>query len=345
MLVSSESKTATVGWSPAVSGCPAPLLAAATASGALDASFSTETTLDIFDPFVDDSDSPHRKTFKRLGSVTSNARFNRIAWGPGPDLVKRPMGIIAGGLESGDMALWDPRIILDNASKGGSPADPLVMKPFKHKGAVRGLDFNPVDPKFLASGAADGELLIWDLTNPTKPYNPGARSNRLDDVTAVAWNRMYHYILASASNNGNTVIWDLRNRNEIAAFSHPGGRKQISSISWNPDSPTQIVTASDDDANPVILVWDLRNSRAPEKVLSGHTQGILHVSWCPKDSDLLLSCGKDNRTIVWNMSTSSVIGDLHHSSNWSFEASWCHRNPDLVAVAGFDGKISIHSLQ
>jgi len=29
---------------------------------------------------------------------------------------------------------------------------------------------------------------------------------------------------------------------------------------------TRLVTASDDDSSPVILVWDLRNANAPEKV-------------------------------------------------------------------------------
>ncbi|ORY35144.1 hypothetical protein BCR33DRAFT_722497 [Rhizoclosmatium globosum] len=338
MLLGSTDRTSTIAWSPSVSSIGTPLLAAATVAGALDASFSTSTTLELLDPLKD---------FKVLGSVAAAARFNRLAWGPSPDPVKRPMGILAGGLENGEMALWDPRIILDNYSNKASH-DPFIMKPVKHKGPVKGLDFNPVDSKFLASGAADGELFIWDLTNPSKPYSPGARSTRLEDVTAVSWNRLYHYILASASNNGSTVIWDLRNRQEIAAFSHPYGRKQISSLAWNPDSPTQIATASDDDTAPVILMWDLRNSRAPEKVLTGHSKGVLNLSWCPKDSSLLLSCGKDNRTIVWDPSSGpegKVIGDLHRSRNWSFEAQWCHRNPDLIAVAGFDGTISVHSLQ
>ncbi|KAJ3404897.1 hypothetical protein CcCBS67573_g03486 [Chytriomyces confervae] len=335
MHLTRERKTGTIAWSPAVpNATSAPLLAVATVAGALDKDFSTATTLELFDPLSD-------KAFKKVGSVSSTARFNRIAWGPGIDSAKNPMGIIAGGLENGDLCLWDARTIIDSVAG----KDPLIMKPVKHKGPVRGLDFNAVDSKFIASGAADGELFVWDLTNPAKPYSPGARSNRLEDITAVAWNRMYHYILASASNNGNTVIWDLRNRNEIAAFSHPGGRKQISSIAWNPDSPTQIVTASDDDANPVILMWDLRNSRAPEKVLTGHSKGILNLAWCPKDSDLLLSCGKDNRTVLWNPSTATMIGDVHHSSNWTFEANWCPRNPDLVAIAGFDGIVSVHSLQ
>ncbi|KAJ3138152.1 protein transport protein S31 [Physocladia obscura] len=372
MLISHSDRTAVVAWAPVLSRESTALLATATVAGALDASFSTATTLDIVDPLANTNSNSNstnvspptsvsqsnERIFRTLGSVAAPARFgsvafqldgtfNRIAWGIAPDLIKRPLGVIAGGLENGELAVWDPRIILDNAANNTS-LDPYVFKPFKHKGPVRGVDFNTVDSKFLASGATDGELFVWDLTNPTKPYSPGNRSIRLDDVTAVAWNRMYHYILASASNNGNTVIWDLRNRNEIAAFSHPGGRRQISSIAWNPDSPTQIATASDDDTSPVILMWDLRNSRAPEKVLTGHNKGILNLAWCPKDSDLLLSCGKDNRTIVWNPNSGpngTVVGDLHISSNWSFEASWCAKNPDLIAVAGFDAKVSVHSLQ
>lgn len=29
---------------------------------------------------------------------------------------------------------------------------------------------------------------------------------------------------------------------------------------------TRLVTSSEDDSSPVIMVWDLRNARAPEKV-------------------------------------------------------------------------------
>jgi protein transport protein SEC31 len=39
------------------------------------------------------------------------------------------------------------------------------------------------------------------------------------------------------------------------------------------------------------------------------------------------------------------VGELPSSDNWSFQTSWCPRNPDLIATASFDGKIGIHSLQ
>ena len=45
------------------------------------------------------------------------------------------------------------------------------------------------------------------------------------------------------------------------------------------------------------MLWDLRNARAPEKILTGHDKGVLSLSWCKKDPDLLLSSGKDNKTI------------------------------------------------
>lgn len=48
------------------------------------------------------------------------------------------------------------------------------------------------------------------------------------------------------------------------------------------------------------MLWDLRNARASEKILTGHERGVLSLSWCMRDPGLLLSCGKDNCTLCWN---------------------------------------------
>jgi WD40 repeat protein len=47
-----------------------------------------------------------------------------------------------------------------------------------------------------------------------------------------------------------------------------------------------------------------------DQILSGHTKGVLSVSWCKQDSDLLLSCGKDNRTLCWNPQTGEMVGEV-----------------------------------
>ena len=93
------------------------------------------------------------------------------------------------------------------------------------------------------------------------------------------------------------------------------------------------------------MVWDLRNARASEKTPTGHEKGILSLSWCWQDADLLLSCGKDNRALCRNPQTAEIIGELPYAANWAFQVQRCPRNPDLSATAYFDGTVGMHSVQ
>ena len=71
--------------------------------------------------------------------------------------------------------------------------------------------------------------------NPSRP-SFDCKSPKLEDITAISWNRHHFQILAAASNNGNTVIWDLKNKKEIINIAHPGGRRMITGLAWNPES-------------------------------------------------------------------------------------------------------------
>ena len=104
---------------------------------------------------------------------------------------------------------------------------------------------------------------------------------------------------------------------------------------------TQIVTASDDDQNPVISLWDLRHAHSPEKILAGHSKGVLDLSWCRQDSDLLLSSGKDCKTLCWNPNTGKLNGEIYSNTNWTFSVGWCSQNPSLLASSSFDGSVII----
>ncbi|CAO3654763.1 unnamed protein product [Mucor fragilis] len=195
------------------------------------------------------------------------------------------------------------------------------------------------------------KVYIWDLNNPTTPYTPGARSAKMDDISSVAWNCQVQHILSTSSTNGYTVVWDLRNKKEVMTLAYAGqntltgGRGSVSAIAWHPDVATQIVTASDDDQHPIISLWDLRHAHSPEKTLAGHSKGVLDVSWCRQDSDLLISSGKDCKTLCWNPNTGELNGELSSHSKWTFAADWCPRNPDLLATASFDGSIDVLSIQ
>ncbi|KAF9644242.1 hypothetical protein BDM02DRAFT_1054166 [Thelephora ganbajun] len=349
-------RTSTFAWSPYSS---LPLLATGTVAGALDASFSNDSQLEIWAPnFInrDEYDLGGTENPPPQATVTTSSRFNRLAWGM-PDTT-RPQGVLVAGMENGDLEIWDPSKIVANAE----PTESLILRNKTHTGPVRGLDFNPIQPSLFASGAVNGEIYIWDLKDPTKPYSPGNRSSKLDEITSVAWNNHVQYVLAASSSTGYTVVWDLRGKREVAGlvygggtgtFGGPpgyptggmavGGRRGMSDVAWHPDNATRLVTSSEDDMSPIIMVWDLRNARAPERILTGHEKGVLSLSWCKQDPDLLLSCGKDNRVLGWNPQTSEIIGELPSADNWAFQVDWCPRNPDLFAAAFFDGTIGIHS--
>ena len=106
--------------------------------------------------------------------------------------------MIAAGMESGSLDFWSADALLQ---EGAESAKALIHRADKHRGAVRGIDFNPFQENLLASGflslspfspssllfhsilstipffffkwgtcagGVDGEVFIWDLNNPTK---------------------------------------------------------------------------------------------------------------------------------------------------------------------------------
>jgi protein transport protein SEC31 len=213
----------------------------------------------------------------------------------------------------------------------------------KHTGAIKSLQFNPLKPQILATAGTKGELYIYDVNDIANPFRLGTAAARSDDLECVAWNRKVPHILATGGSGGFVTVWDLKTKK--ASLTLNNNRKAVGAIAWDPNNATKLLTATPDDSSPVILLWDLRNSNAPERTLQGHDQGILSLSWCQQDSDLLLSCAKDNRTLCWNPQTGELLGEFPEVTNWTFQTRFNPHNPNLSGTASFDGKIAIQTLQ
>ncbi|KAJ2728819.1 protein transport protein S31 [Coemansia sp. D1744] len=330
-------RTAVPAWGPQQAE---PLIAAGTVAGAMDASFSNTSTLEIFKLPLDSDDV---SSLSAVNKVEAAARFQRLAWSQHG---AQPLGVLAGGLENGNVTFWDPQAIVD-----GNGEASVLHTSSAHTGAVGGLEFNALQPNLMASGATNGEVFIWDIVNEYKSHSAGARSQRIESVTDLAWNNQVQHILVTASNTGALVVWDLRQHREIMALNGAGSaigsaqsRAGASAVAWNPASATQLVSASADDNSPEILFWDLRNANAPARTLAGHQRGILSLSWCRKDAGLLLSSGKDNRTICWDAAAGEIVGELPPAANWVYDVQWNNANPNLLSGASFDGRVSLYTL-
>ena len=220
-------------------------------------------------------------------------------------------GLIAAGMVDGTINVWDPaKLVADHA-------EPMIASIEQHTGAIYGLDFNPHSESshLLASGGSDGEVYVLALDRPETPNvfvpaPPPNNAKHTADITKVRWNSQVAHILASSAQNGSTIVWDLRQKKAWCELRDPSGCS-VSDIAWNPDQGLHLVTAGGDDKNPVIKLWDLRSSTSlPLATLQGHREGILSISWCPNDPSLLLSCGKDNRTMLWDLFNLQPVYDL-----------------------------------
>jgi len=191
--------------------------------------------------------------------VNTESRFYDIAWGRTSN--DRPKGIIAGALESGALDLWSADALLDGSEES------RLSSTTKHSGAIKSLQFNPFKSELLLTAGAQGEIFVWDLNNIENPFSLGNRTSRADSVDSVDWNKKIPHILASASSGGFVTIWDVKSKRESLTLNNMG-RRPVSAVAWHPENATKLITACPDDTNPVILVWDLRNSNAPERVRS-----------------------------------------------------------------------------
>ncbi|NXP40062.1 SC31A protein, partial [Leiothrix lutea] len=326
-------RTAMQAWSPAQQH---PIyLATGTSAQQLDATFSTNASLEIFeldlaDPSLD---------MKSCATFSSSHRYHKLIWGPhSMTSGDRVSGVLIAGGENGNIILYDSAKILDGE------AEVIIAQKDKHTGPVRALDVNMFQTNLVASGANESEIYIWDLNNFASPMTPGAKTQPLEDISCIAWNRQVQHILASASPSGRATVWDLRKNEPIIKVTDHNNRMHCSGLAWHPEVATQMVLASEDDRLPVIQMWDLRFASSPLRVLESHTRGILAIAWSVADPELLLSCGKDAKILCSNPNTGEVLYELPTNTQWCFDIQWCPRNPAVLSAASFDGRISVYSI-
>ncbi|XP_074922209.1 protein transport protein Sec31A isoform X5 [Chelonoidis abingdonii] len=326
-------RTAMQAWSPAQQH---PIyLATGTSAQQLDATFSTNASLEIFELDLSDPSLD----MKSCATFSSSHRYHKLIWGPHTMASDGSLsGVLIAGGENGNIILYDPSKIIAGES------EVIIAQKGKHTGPVRALDVNIFQTNLVASGANESEIYIWDLNNFATPMTPGAKTQPPEDISCIAWNRQVQHILASASPSGRATVWDLRKNEPIIKVSDHSNRMHCSDLAWHPDVATQMVLASEDDRLPVIQMWDLRFASSPLRVLENHTRGILTIAWSMADSELLLSCGKDAKILCSNPNAGEVLYELPTNTQWCFDVQWCPRNPAILSAASFDGRISIYSI-
>ncbi|KAF2942898.1 hypothetical protein DAI22_02g027401 [Oryza sativa Japonica Group] len=69
--------------------------------------------------------------------------------------------------------------------------------------------------------------------------------------------------------------------------------------------------------------------------------GIVAMSWCPHNPNLLLACTKNNKILVWNKKTNKVISEA--TAARCLYAQWSRTTPGQLAVIQ-EGKLRLCKL-
>jgi WD40 repeat protein len=160
-----------------------------------------------------------------------------------------------------------------------------------HYDWVWSVAFSP-DGRTLASGSADGTILLWD------PETNQPLGDRLTGHTG--WVRSVAFspdgkVLASGSADKTIILWDV-GTGEPLGDPLTGHTSYLTDVAFSPDGRT-LASAS---ADGTVILWDIESGQSLVEPLTGHTGFVLSVEFSP-DGRMAASGGEDGVIILWNV--------------------------------------------
>ena len=256
-----------------------------------------------FDPF--NTSNP----LQEMGSFETGISFNCINWADNFEGYKK--GIITSALADGSLLMVDAEQVINDYFEGKKTEDNCILTSFElyENGEFYCMEYNQFKSTLLATGGRDLYIVNFErsLQEPDifSPSQEKTDSQAL--ITSLSWNKSksVQHILACAQDNGRINIFDFKMKKNIFSFSdgkeHIKGREI--SIAWNANIPTQLAVAFDEEQSGV-QIWDLRNNKAPVKVLNNHYVSKAHaLNWSLRQKNLILCADKEGNFIEYNNDT------------------------------------------
>ncbi|EAX94282.1 hypothetical protein TVAG_057830 [Trichomonas vaginalis G3] len=248
-----------------------------------------------------------------VSNYTATSPFTAIDWASRPNL---EMGYIAAGHQNGAISLYNP--VLDQQKPIGQIT--------ANNSVITNIKINPNQPAALLSTTADNSVNVWDVSDFTnaKKIDVNMTRGNSGDITGACWhqNKNCFSIFAVCDSTGLSTIWDIRVGRSTHTFADSQFKFPLSDIIFSPTNMAQLATASSDQRNSVVLIWDLRSLGAPLKRLHGHSNGVSKLEWPAADDRILLSAGRDGKVIAWDVESSGPLATVFEPNTSFTQVKW-----------------------
>jgi cell division cycle protein 20 (cofactor of APC complex) len=174
----------------------------------------------------------------------------------------------------------------------------VIGKMASHTQEVCGLAWSP-DGAFLASGANDNTLCIWDAATSQQSMNAQPRhvlTEHQAAVKALAWSPHERNLLASGGGTADRCIkfWNAASGTMLNSVDTGS---QVCALQWSPLEKELL--SSHGYAENQLCLWKYP-TMAKIKELKGHTSRVLHMAISP-DGGTVCSGAADETLRFWNV--------------------------------------------
>jgi WD40 repeat protein len=209
----------------------------------------------------------------------------------------------------GTLKRWDTAAALKYLKEQEDKNGAGKPEPPKPKEAVTAHSNNPVmcvavspDGKFVATGATDGTVKLWDPhTLKQSASLAGAHPGGVRALTFSPDSKS----LASGGADKTAKLWDVTGEKPTLRHKLDGHDGPVNAVAFNPDGKLLAAGTGVPRKSGVVQVWDVATGK-PAYKLEGHEDVVTCVVFHPK-TEHLASGGADKKIRVWDLNEKKTL--------------------------------------
>ena len=197
-----------------------------------------------------------------------------------------------------------------------------------HGGAVRTVEFSPVNASIFASAGENNLIKVWNLQEDIVTTFRG----HTGQVNAVTFSPNGQ-LLASGGDDWTFKLWNIRQKQHIATLEHitDRTRSQVKDVAFSPDG--QLLAT----AGQHVKLWDVSNQT--EVATLQHEGYIWRLAFSP-DGRLLAAGDGEGTVKIWDIQEQRATAQLQGDTNTVYAVTFSSDGRTL-ATAGYQGKITL----